>query len=428
MARRLTTAVWAALALAVLLAVPPRALGGARMGSPPVLLVRPPAGPWLLVNTTAAPPTVHWSGPGLVMVDSPEVLSGPLLRSVAGGAAAAHLMYADRSPDLPSTFRLFIYVRNALDRTEDVWLSLRAPAQAPMSVRYSPAAIAAHVPEAQALVAGEQVSAHVVSAESTRYGPPQTVARGHALRSVWTVPAGQVLCVWWPVKATTAPGQAISLSVWAGPGPHAPAGAPLPPGRTGVVRTTLPHGDGAVTLAAPVSGAWAYDLDNDAPTPSGASGGDLCPPAVCLNGEVTTAGGAPFTRSADPLPGEMEGGVDALDAPGHAPAAALWRDGALLRTGNYGDYGTRLTLRLTAPSGRDVFAAVVPGYDHAAPWAGITTEAGGPRSVWQLPMAPPPPGEGYEIAGGAPSAIVTTTMTPGAYAPWRLIVWSEPAG
>jgi hypothetical protein len=193
-----------------------------------------------------------------------------------------------------------------------------------------------------------------------------------------------------------------------------------------VVRTTLAHAVGHVTLTAPVHGAWAYDLDNDAPLPDGGAGGNICPPAVCLNGEVTTANGAPYLVGADPLPGEMEGGVDALDAPGHRPAVAIWHDGVILRTGNYGDYGTRLTFQLVAPAGRLLYAAAVPGYNRSIPWAGTTAIPGAVSVTWQLPSAPPPPGEGYELVAGATSATITTTVTPGAYAPWRIVLWTVP--
>lgn len=417
-------------AIAALGAVLCALAGGVRAATAPVAapVVRPPGGPWLLVNTTPAAPTVTWSGPGLVVVDSPEVVTGRLLRGAVGGIAAAHLLYADRSPDIAGTVWLFVYLRNALTRPLDLWFTVRAEGRRAMNVRYSPAGVAARAPTAQTLSVGERVAAGLAAATGPAFGPAQAVPPGHAATAVWRVGPGQVFSMWWPLQVTGPGGGPVpfSLSVWTGPDMAAPRGGPLPPGPTGVVRTTLAHADASVSLAAPIAGAWAYDLDNDAPAPRGAAAGAVCPPSICLSGEVTTGGGAPFTAAADPLPGEQEPGVDALDAPGHLPALAIWHDGAVLRTGNYGDYGTRLTLHLTAPRGRLLFAAAVPGYSHGIPWAGSTSVPGATTATWQLPAQAPPPGTGYEIVAGAPSATVTTTLTPGAYAPWRIVLWSEP--
>ncbi len=370
-----------------------------------------------------------WSGPTLVVADSPEVITGALLRGAAGGAAEAHLLYADRSPDLGQSVWLFAYLRNATARPLSLWFTLRSLGRQAMVVRYSPQGTAARAALPGTMGVGESVARALATPSPPAFGPPQSVAPGGAATAVWRVGPGQVFCLWWPIEVAGADGGKVpyALSLFVGPGPQSPVGGPLPPGRTGVVRATVPHAIGSATLRAPVTGAWAYDLDNDAPAPHGADAGALCPPSVCLSGEVTTAGGAPFTAAADPLPGEMEPGVDALDAPGHAPALAIWHDGAVLRTGNYGDYGTRLVLHLQAPPGRVLFAAAVPAWNRSAPWAGSTQAPGKPLATWQLPGQAPPPGSAYEVAAGAASATVTTTLTPGAYAPWRIVLWSAPA-
>jgi hypothetical protein len=366
----------------------------------------------------------------MVVVDSPEVLTGRLVRGARGGSAAAHELYADRTPDLPATFWLFVYLHNARTTPVDVWFTLAPTGARPIDVRYSPQGLAARGSAANALPLGALVAERLGRPAPPTFGPVQAVAPGHAAVASWRLGPGQLLCLWWPieVQAASAAPPAFRLSLWEGPGRSAPAGGPLPPGPSGVVRPTLQHAEGSVTMMAPVHGAWAYDLDNDAPVPGGGAGGSLCPPAVCLDGEVATAGGQPLTAGADPLPGEMEGGVDALDAPGHKPAVAIWHNGAILRTGNYGDYGTRLTFHLKAPPGRVLYAAAVPGYNHTTPWAGTTQEPSAPAATWQLPTLLPPPGEGFELVDGAPSATITTTVTPGAYAPWRIVLWSAPAG
>jgi hypothetical protein len=411
----------------------PAAARGARaqapVADPPMATsaVRPPTPPWILGNTAPDPPVVRWSGPPLIVADSPEVVTPALLAAAKGGVGAAHLLYADRSPRLASPLWVFAYVRNALPRgTLTVWLQTHPLASVAAYVRYGLASAAVHSPDA--LVAGVRAAATVLAPGDATWGPAQRVPAGGSAIALWRLPPGQVLCLWWRLTVTSLAGRPLPLAVslWLGPGPRAPVGGVLPPGPTGVVRTTLAHVDASVTLTAPVAGAWAYDFDNDAPTPGGGAGGVFCPPSVCLNGEVTTYGGAPFPHGADPLPGELQGGVDAVDAPGHAPAVAVADGADFLRTGNYGDYGAVLTIRLAAPPGRVLYAAAVPGYDRSAPWVG-TVAAAGHLSVWRLGPSPPPYGLAWPIVGGVRAATLTTTVTAGAYAPLRIVLWSGPA-
>jgi|GEM_PF-5751532 len=392
--------------------------------------VRPPGTPWTLVNALASPPAVSWSGPPLVIVDSPEDLTGPLLRSAPGGLRASHLLYADGPPRLSGTVWLLVYVKNALAST-GVRIVLTVAPRGAARVRYARGA-SAHVGP-NGLDAGAGAAAAMFAPRALGFGPAQTVAAGGRVQVAWTVPPGQVLAAWWPVDVTTSAGAPapFALDVWEAPAagalPAAPPSALLPAGTSGVVRTTVPHAFGRIDWTVPAAGSWALDLDNDAPTPAGGPGGDVCPPWVCVSGEVALPPGSALTAAADPLPGEIQGGVDAVDAPGRAPAAAVARTGgALLRTGNYGDYGTIMTVRLRAPAGRVVYAALVPGFDHAIPWAGDTA-AGGRTAYWHLPPTSPPLGTGYLVASGAAGAVVRSTVTAGAYAPWRLVAWTEPA-
>jgi hypothetical protein len=413
------------LAALAALASPVGRAPAAPFASPPPL-VRPPAPPWTLANTAPGAPAVSWTGPSLVVADSPEVLT-PSLLARAGGAGRAHLLYADRSPRLTSPTWVFAYVRSALAAPIRVWLAVRPLGGGRGAVvRYARAAVAAV--GRRPLAVGREAAFRIAGLGAPGWGEGRRLASGERAVVAWRLMPGELLCLWWPVRVTGPGGRPapFALSLWVGPGPGAPPGRPLPPGPGGVVRTTVPHAVADLTLTAPVHGAVAYDLDNDAPTPAGVAGGYLCPPWVCANGEVTTWGGAPFARAADPLPGEAEAGVDALDAPDARPAVAVPHDGGLLRTGNYGDYGARLTLTLRAPAGRRVWAALVPGFARPAPWVGAT-QAGGRAQVWALPQTLPPPGLGWQVVAGAEEAILTSAVTPGAYAPWRIVLWSTPA-
>lgn len=391
-------------------------------------LVRPPSPPWLLGNTAAHPPRVTWRGPSLVLVDSPERLTGPLLRSARGGSADAHLLYADQGSRLSTATWVFAYVVNAMpSHSVQIRLSLAPVRSQAFAVTYARGAIAAV--GAGGLAVGMSAAASLLRPGATAWGAAEVLRGGQTANVSWRLRPGQVLSLWWPVRVTTATGRPIPyrIQLWESPGAHPPVGGPLEPTSSSVVRTTLPHVHGSVSLVAPTRGAWVYDLDNDAPALGGGVGGTLCPAFVCQNGEVESVGGAAFNRSADPLPGEMQPGVDALDAPHAAPALAVRVHGAILRTGNYGDYGSLLTLHLQAPPGRLLHAAVVPGFNRASPWAGETIAAGRTRT-WQLGVTAPPPGYAYEIVSGVATATIRTTMVAGAYAPWRLVLWSTPKG
>lgn len=412
------------LALAALAAPVGRSPAASPAPAPP--LVRPPAPPWTLANTAPGAPAVAWTGPSLVVADSPEVLT-PSLLARAGGTGRAHLLYADRSPRLTSPTWVFAYVHSALSGPVQVWLAVRPLGGGQgVVVRYARAAVAAV--GRRPLAVGQRVAARLAGMGAPGWQEGRRLAAGGRAVVAWRLMPGDLLCLWWPVRVTERGGRPapFALSLWVGPGPDAPVGRPLPPGPGGVVRTTVPHAVASLALTAPVRGAVAYDLDNDAPTPGGLAGGYLCPPWVCANGEVTTWGGMPFARAADPLPGEPEAGVDALDAPGVRPAVAVPHDGGFLRTGNYGDYGARLVLTLRAPAGRRVWAALVPGFARPAPWVGVS-RSGGRARAWALPDALPPPGLGWRIVAGTREATVTSAVTPGAYAPWRIVLWSTPA-
>lgn len=403
----------------------------------PLPLVQPPGAPWLLGNTAPDPPHVTWSGPALMEVDAPEDLTASSLGRAPGGAGTPHLLYADGFPAQAGTVWALVYVENATAATPlRISLAIAPAGDAASVVAWGGSGGAGEGPTSRPLPAGESSVAGMFDATAPGTKDPAPVdARvpggGRAVRS-WVVPPQTVLSVWQPVSVTSVArkGEAFEASVWEGPVSFTslPAhGSVLTPRPTDVVRTTVPHAIGTVTLPVAGSEATLWDLDNDSPTPDGQAGGVICPPWVCQNGEVRTYGDAGFRRGSDPLPGEYEAGTDPLDASGHPAAVAVMVQGRLIRTGNYGDYGSLLRVVLKAPPGRVVDAVVVPGFTHAVPWEGITV-AGGRTTSWAVPTGFPPIGWGYEVAHGTRTAIVESTVTPGAYAPWRLAVWSEPAG
>lgn len=414
-----------------------RAAAGARSRSGALvpLLVRPPGAPWLLGNTLPNPPRVTWSGPGLVEVDAPEDLTEAVLGRAPGGITQPHLLYRDGLSRDAGTIWVLIYVENALPSVPlRITLAIAPVGHTAGVVRWGTNGGAATSPASHPLPAGEaSVAGMFAGPGSGAVGTKnaRVLPGARAVRS-WTVTAGSVLSVWQPVSVTdlSGTGRAFGLSVWEGPVSWRALplrGVVLSPRPTDVVRATVPHAVGTVDLPVPGSAAMLWDLDNDSPTPGGQAGGTLCPPWVCLNGEVRTFGAGGYGRGSDPLPGEYEAGTDPIDAPGHAPADAVMVKGRLIRTGNYGDYGSLLRVVLRAPPGRVVYAAVLPGFTRAVPWLGRTL-SGGKTVHWRLPAAFPPIGWGYEVVQGSRLAVLESTVTPGAYAPWRLAVWSEPAG
>jgi len=398
-------------------------------------LVQPPGAPWLLGNTRPHPPRVTWSGPALVVVDAPEDLTKALLRRAPGGVSAPHLLYTDAVRPTRGPTWILVYVANAFSHTTLRVTAGAGPAAGGASgviVRWETNGGAGEAPLAEPLTAGVRAVAGMESSGSWTTAPVQSAdGRTMATRS-WLVPPRTVLCVWQPVEVLGRADDWLPTAVWVWEslpedgtlGLH-PSVLPARPGA--VVRATLSHAVGTVALPVPAhDGAWAWDWDNDAPLAGGVPGGVLCPPWVCLDGEVRTYGAAPFPHGADPLPGESEAGVDPVDAPGRAPATAVEVAGRLVRTNNYGDYGCLLRVVLRAPPGRRLYAALVPGFAHAAPWSGVTVTPGGVFR-WSLPARFPPIGWGYEVVSDASRAWLASTVTPGAYAPWRLVVWSEPA-
>lgn len=390
--------------------------------------VAPPGAPWLLGNTAPTPPHVRWTGPALVEVDAPEDLTAQALAEAPGGIAQPHLLFTDAHAPTEGVTWVLIYTENALATTP---IRITLTAQGVGAVRFGTNARSGIASASHPLPAGE-ASAQGLFAPALFSGRPSPgpPVPGSASRS-WILHPHDVLSAWVPVEVAASPGRLspVTVAVWEGPigTTRLPAHATtLSPRPTDVVRTVVPHAVGTVTLPVPTQGAVAWDLDNDSPTPGGAVGGILCPAWVCLNGEVRTYNAAGYRLGADPLPGEYEPGVDPVDAPGRRPAVAVEVDGRLIRTDNYGDYGSLLRVVLRAPAGRRVYAALIPGFTHAIPWQGVTWQ-GADVMRWRVPAAFPPLGEGYEIVTGGREATVESTVTPGAYAPWRIVVWSEPA-
>ncbi len=401
---------------------------------PPV--VRPPGAPWLLGNTVPHPPHVTWGGPALVLVDAPEDLTAAVLDRASGGELAPHLLYTDRGAATQGVTWVLVYVENALpSQTLRVTLDVapQGKVRGAMWVRWGANGRSGVAPASHPLPAGIASVADMFDPNQLAGMTRTRIAPGGEASRSWTVAPHQVLSVWQPVELvgvrnTPLP---VAVSVWEGPvgtKTTSASGTVLSPEPSDVVRATVAHAIGTVHLPVPraTGEAVAWDLDNDSPTPEGVAGGNLCPAWVCLNGEIRTYDALAFVRGSDPLPGEYEPGRDPVDAPGRKPAFAVQVRGRLVRTGNYGDYGSLLRIALQAQRGRRVFAAVLPGFTHAIPWQGRTV-TGGITSRWSLPAKALPPGEGYEVVRGSRSAVVESTVTPGAYAPWRIVVWSERA-
>lgn len=422
-------------------------------------------GPFLVANTSAeAHPRMAWGGERdgfLVLSDAPEILDPS---NVDAGAAT---LYADVSGRIQGACRVLMFHINRTGVARRLGLSVRSLAARGGRLELPgrlPAATDPNGTYAGVVATRAWLDSLVARPVGQSLGAGQAAVVLDAI-----VPPDQTLVALVPFALRDDAGLDLPLAVqtWV-----APAGvraarvedtwdAPLAPWQTehntsSKIRATIPHAWAAVDVDAPPDRPTFLDLC--AVSPSGGAGaspgaGDPGPVGHPLPGrtaawlapthdQARTAG--PWPYQADPagydgaspateyVAGWNDADQRAEGVADPAAAPAFWyrsnRHGVWMRQWNYGEYGVALDLRIRSETAlalavtpaRERFACPWLWHDPAqgrtggVPWPTITagrlgTHYGGAST-------------GYVVAAGASAHRLVTTVTPGAYAPYRVAI------
>ncbi|MCL6595990.1 MAG: hypothetical protein K6V73_07245 [Firmicutes bacterium] len=432
--------------------------------------VVPLGGPLMVANTHPELwPRLTWGGERdgwLVLSDAPEVLDDT---NIDAGAAT---LYSDLSGAVAGRVRVLLFHVNRTRGPRRLGVTVRNLGEGGGRLSY-PADQAACVDLNGTLAGHTAVRAwfsrrasplrtEVLAAGAAYVLLDREVAPGYTLAAV-------VECSF--VDQLGSAGR-LAVQTWVAPAgvrrttPEMTWDAPLAPWRTASnasskIRATVPHSDAMVTVRVPAGQDLMVDLCAVSPSGGpGASPGDgpPTPAGFPLAGPTAPwlAPGHALARTAWPWPYQADpAGFDGTapaseyvpgwddadqraegvkDPPAHP---AFWyrsqRYGAWMRQWNYGNYGCALDVRVQAEEGgialaanpaRERFSSPLAWYDPgrgvagAVPWdvvrrGALGTRYGGESTAFVMVRA-----------GG--EARLVTTLTPGAYAPYRLVAVSLP--
>lgn len=422
-------------------------------------------GPFLVANThPEGYPRVRFGGADdgfLVLSDAPEFLDP------SNVGAAATTLYADVSGAIRGACRVMLFHVNRTGETRRLGLTVQSlaagpgrlerPAQAPVAtdangVRAGVNASRAwldgltHAPAREPLGAGE---ARVLIDRAVAPGETLVAIVPFTLKDEAGGPLPMAVQTW--VAARGAP-EGRAEDTW---------GAPLAPWATATntsskIRATVPHAWMEVSLDAPPDRPVFLDLAGVSPSGgAGASpgGGEPTPAGFPLGGKTAgwLAPSHPQAQTARPWPyladpagfdgtapaGEYVAGWDdadqraegVADPPAHP---AFWyrseRYGVFMRQWNYGEYG--MALDLSVRSEVPFALALTPAREkHACPWLWHEPKSGRSGGVpWQMISAGllgthyGGASSGYVAVAGTREHRFVTTVTPGAYAPYRVAI------
>lgn len=429
--------------------------------------VAPVEGPFLVANTSEEGfPRLAWGGPEdgfLVLSDAPEVLDA---ENLGEGPAT---LYADVGGRIRGRVRVLMFHTNRTGTARRLGLTVRNLAQSGGALERPDRASACVAADANGTRGGVAATRGWLGT-LVRPAAREALGAGQAIVVLdQEVRPGETLVALVPLNLAGDDGEALPLAVqtWAAAA-GAPRGrvedtwqAPLAPWQTAhntssKIRATVPHAWARVTLDAPADRPVFLDLC--AVSPSGGSGaspgqGDPGPTGHPLPGrtaawlspshaQALTA--RPWPYQADPAgydgrspASEYVAGWDDADQraegvadPGAQPA--FWyrssRYGVWMRQWNYGEYGCALDITVRSES--SLALAVTPARERfscpwqwhepvravtgGVPWETITAGLLGTRYGGSS--------TGYVVATGVREHRLVTTVTPGAYAPYRLAV------
>lgn len=427
--------------------------------------VVPVEGPFLVANTHAdAYPRLRWGGPDdgfLVLSDAPEFLDDTNL-----GPGPATL-YADVSGAIRGACRVLLFHVNRTRSARRLGITVRNMGAA--SGRLTHPAAAPQAVDTNGVRAGVAASRAWLDSLVARPVAEPLAAGAMAVVLDRAVAPGECIVALVPVALHDDAGEPLPFAVqtWA-----AAAGAsrgraedtwaaPLAPWQTETntsskIRATVPHGWAQVTLeAAPERPLF---LDFAAMSPSGGPGaspgsGDPGPAGFPLPGRTAEwlAPGHAQAETARPWPYQSDpAGFDASspaseyvagwdDADQRAEGVAdppsrpaFWyrskRYGVWMRQWNYGEYGAALDITIRSEAALSL--AVTPAREkHACPWVWHDPARGRTDGVpWEMITGGRlgthygGASSGYVLASGPTEHRFVTTVTPGAYAPYRVAI------
>jgi hypothetical protein len=421
--------------------------------------------PFLVANTDPDLwPRVTWGGERdafLVLSDAPEVLDAT---NVGAGATT---LYADVSGAIVGAARVLLFHVNRTGSPRRLGVTARNLGAVGARLSYPPA-------QAVSVDANGTLAGHTASRAwfGRRAAPWRGEALGAGAAAVLldqAVAPGQTLVavVECALMDDAGRGEPLALQTWVAPAgvsrttPEMTWGAPLAPWRTAnnassKIRATVPHCEAKVAVRVPPDRPLMVDLCAVSPSGGpGASPGDAPPTPVGFPLAGATAPwlspGHALARTARAWPYQ----ADPAGFDGTAPAAeyvagwddadqraegvadpparpAFWyrseRYGVWMRQWNYGEYGCALDVRVEAEEGTLALAANPARERFSSPWAWYDPERGAADAVpWEVVtrglLGTRYGGEStaFVIARGAGYGRLVTTLTPGAYAPYRLV-------
>lgn len=416
-------------------------------------------------------PKMVWGGPDdlpLVISDAPEILDADI------AASDGVTLYADRSGKITGA-RVLMFHQNQAGVPLSVGLNVRSPRT---DARLSVAGRSQATADANGTRAGHTVASKYFDALASR--SRETDLRGGAVETVarFSVPPGQTLVVWYDLRLEDPAGNPAPLEIATFATTQARLDAettwqlPLAPwqterNRSSKIRATVPSSRARVTVRVPKGLTQGWFVDLSSMSPSGGEGqspgtAPFSPAGFPLRGKpgpwlapvtplAETSGAWPY--QADPAgfdgsspAAEYVAGWDWADREAEGdpdPATpALWyrskRYGVFMRQWNYGDYGCLIDWDVASEDGRPLRVAVTPAREKfSSPWAWVkrppesrgTDRGQSDRVPWDTITG----GRLYHGTGGrestayiiedhAPAQCILTTVTAGAYAPFRLVV------
>lgn len=417
-------------------------------------------------------PKMVWGGPEdlpLVISDAPEILDSGL----AQGDGAT--LYIDQSDRITGA-RVLMFHQNQAKTALQVGLSVKS---ARSDGRLAIAGRSQAALDTNGTRAGHTVASKFFDAYDTRSREIQVRADVPILVDRWTVGPGQTLVVWYDLTLTDGEGAAAPLQVQTfatarrNLDPQTAWNLPLAPwqtegNRSSKIRATVPHSFARVTVRVPRAASQGWFIDLASMSPSGGEGNSpgnspIPPAGFPLRGKA-----GPWLAPALPL-AETHGGTwdyqaDPAGFDGANPATeyvpgwdwadrqaegdpdpaspSLWyeskRYGAWMRQWNYGEYGCLIEWDIASEDGTPLRIATTPAREKfSIPWAWIkrSGEAGakGRTQSDHIPWETitggrlynhPQAGEStaFILEDHASAQRILTTVTAGAYAPFRLVV------
>ena len=436
--------------------------------------VEPVRAPHLVANThPELYPKMTWGGPDdlpLVISDAPELLDDDM--TVADGKT----LYTDRSGKITGA-RVLLFHHNSSRTPLHVGLSVKSPG---VPGHLTVAGRSRASTDANGVRAGHTVASGYFETYDAQ--PRETALRPDVPEIVahWALPAGQTLVAWYDLRLTdqAGGGTPLPMEVQTFVTPRPPKdGAliwdlPLAPwqterNRSSKIRATVPHSLASLTVRVPKGQDQGLFYDLASMSPSGGEGhspghAPFPPTGFPLRGTpgpwLTPT--LPLAETAGPWPYQSDpAGFD-----GQSPATeyvagwdwadrheegdpdpsqpALWyrseRYGVWMRQWNYGEYGCLIEWDVASEDGRPLKVAVTPAREKfSSPWAWLRRPADtgrvAPAQMDRVPWEVVSEGRLYTRPGGrestafvvqdrTPSHRILTTVTAGAYAPFRLVV------